>query len=193
MDLRSEKIDGRNCPRVEIAEYLDGELPSREEFELEFHFAKCKVCAAELNAQKQVSSTLEIFLEQEQVKIELPKDFTKKVTVKAESNLEGVRSPKERSRGLFICGILFLLVAIGFSTEGKTLLFAVEKFTDQFLAVGGFVFHLFYTLSIGISAIFGSLCQRFIFSSTLALLMTVTAFVLAFMILSRMVFRYNRS
>lgn len=193
MNLPSEKIEDLVCPRAEIAEYIDGELSPGVELDLELHFADCEICAEELNAQKKVSSTLEILLEGEDKNISLPKNFTQVITANAESNLDGLRSPQERSRGLFICAILFLFILIGFSTEGETILFAVEKFTDQFLAVGGFILHLFYTLSIGISAVFGSLCHKFIFTSTLTLLLIVSAFVIGFMILSRMVFRYNRS
>jgi hypothetical protein len=193
MNVRSEKIKDLNCPRAEITEYLDGELAPDAELGLELHFADCGICAEELNSQKKVSATLEILLENENKNIKLPKNFTKVITANAESNLDGLRSPKERSRALFICAILVLLGLFGFGTESKPMLFAVEKFTDQFLAVGGFIMHLFYTLSLGISAIFGSLCHKFIFSSTLTLLLIVTAFVIGSMILSRMVFRYNRS
>jgi len=193
MNLPSPKIEDTCCPRFEIAEYLDGELSSREELDLELHFAGCRICANEINAQKKVSSTLEILLEEEKDEIPLPENFIKVITTKAETNLDGLRCSKERSRGLFICAMLFLIIAFGFGLEGRTVNFALETFTDQFMAVGGFIFHLFYTLSLGVSAVFGSLCKKFIFSSTLTLLTIVTVFVFASMILSRLVIRFNRT
>jgi hypothetical protein len=193
MNFDTEKIEGSDCPRQEIVEYIDGELSSREEFDFELHLAGCQICVEELNAQKKVSTSLEIMLEDESSQIQLPENFTKIVTAKAESNLSGLRSPKERSRGLFICAILFLLIIFSFGINGETVLFAYEKFTVQFLAVGGFVLHLFYQLALGISATFGSLCVKFIFSSTLTLLSIITTFVIASMILSRMIFRFNRN
>ncbi len=194
MSFQSENIELDNCPRAEIAEYLDGELSLRSELEIELHFAQCKLCSEELKAQEKVSTTLEILLEDEEKEgITLPENFTKIVTTNAESNLDGLRSPKERSRALFICCILFLMVLFGFGTKGETVLFAVEKFSDQSLAVGGFILHLFYTLALGVSAIFGSLCMKFVFTSTLTLLGIVTAFVITALILSRMVFRFNRT
>lgn len=193
MNLQNEKIEYLNCPRAEIAEYIDGELSANDELSLEFHLADCKVCLDELNAQKKVSTTLEILLEKESELIELPENFTKIVTANAESNLEGLRSPQERSKALLICVILFLMIAFGFSIKGEMVLFAVERFGGQMFAVGGFVLHLFYTLAIGISAVFGSLTGKFIFSSTVTVFLIIAAFVAAFFTLSRMVFRYNRT
>ena len=180
-------------PRAEIAEYIDGELAPQAELEFDLHCAICKICRDELNAQKKVSSTLEILLDENPEQIELPENFTKIVTAKAESNLDGLRNPKERSRALFICAILFLFLIFGFGTESGTVLFAVEKFAEQMFAVGGFIFHLFYLLLFGISTIFGSLFKKFVFSSSLTLLLTAGTFVISFFILSRMVLRFNRS
>lgn len=192
MNLQSEKIEDSCCPRAEIAEYIDGELLPSDELDLELHFAICEICFDELNSQKKVSSTLEILLE-DSSHIELPENFTKVVTAKAESNLDGLRSPKERGNALLICAILFLLLLLGFGTESQTILLAVEKFTEQIFAVGGFVFHLFYTLTFGISVIFGSVFHKFIFSSVSILLLLTVTFVISFLILSRMVFSFRRS
>lgn len=181
------------CPRQEIAEYLDGELSSDEELDLEFHFSDCKICSEELNSQKMVSTSLEIMLDEEKKDIPLPANFTKIVTANAESNMDGMRNPKERSRALFICAMLFLLVLFGVGLEGETVSFAFNRFADQFLAVGGFIWRLLYTLSLGVSAIFGSLFTKFVFSSTLSLGLVIVALVLASITLSRMVLRFNRS
>ncbi len=35
------------CPRAQLAAYIDGELFPREELELEMHIPVCKSCAAE--------------------------------------------------------------------------------------------------------------------------------------------------
>jgi hypothetical protein len=194
MNLQFENTkDSCSAPRAEIAEYLDGELAPNAELDLELHFAVCEICRRELNAQKKVSSTLEILLEENPEEFALPENFTKIVTAKAESNLDGLRNPKERSRALFICAILFLFLIFGFGTESETVLFAVEKFAEQILAVGGFVFHLFYMLLFGISTIFGSLFNKFVFSSSLTLVLTGATFVISFFLLSRMVLRFNRS
>ena len=193
MKNQFEKIEGEDCPRVEIAEYIDRKLKLRDELDLELHFAQCETCATELKAQEKVSTTLEILLEEEKETIKLPENFTKIVTAKAESNLDGVRSRKERSKGLFIFAILFAMIAFAIGLEGKTITFAFEKFADQFLAVGGFVTHLFYQLVLGVSVVFGSMSNNFVFSSTLTFLAIVITFVLAFLMLSRMIFLYNRT
>ncbi len=193
MSLQNEQVKHSECPRAEIVEYLDGELFPRVEFDLELHFANCGICFDELNSQKKVSTTLEILLEEESELINLPENFTKVVTVNAESDLTGLRSPQERSKALLICVILFVLIAFGFSVKGEIVIFAVERFSGQIFAVGSFVLHLFYTLAIGISAIFGSLTDKFIFSSTVMIIFIITSFVTSFYTLSRMVFRYNHT
>ena len=84
------------CPRTELAAYIDGELSPREALELEMHLAVCQDCAAELNEQKKLLCALDFVLESER-KIELPADFTKIIVTKAQSNVSGLRSPRERA------------------------------------------------------------------------------------------------
>src|SRR5215207_7269746 len=88
-----------DCPRIEIAAYVDGELSPREEFDLEMHFAVCETCSAELNEQKKLLYALDFALENED-EIELPENFTKVVVATAESNVKGLRCPRERNRAL---------------------------------------------------------------------------------------------
>ena len=78
------------CPRDEISSYIDGELSSEQELELEMHFAACAVCTEELKLQRQFLCALDASLENEP-DIELPKDFTKVVVASAESRVSGLR------------------------------------------------------------------------------------------------------
>ena len=192
MKLSSEQFEINECSREMIFTYLDGELSASEELALEFHIAECKSCREELNSQKQVSTTLEILLEKDEKDFELPAGFSKTITANAESNLENVRSPKERSKALFICVLLGFLVLIGYGTKLDSLWMASEKFATQIMAVGGFIGHLFYTLAVGTSVIFGFLSHRFVVNSLLTLTL-LAVFICSSLILSRLVFRYNRS
>jgi len=182
-----------SCPREEVFTYLDGELSPAEEFDIEIHFADCKICRDEINAQKKVSTTLEIMLEQESKEIEVPENFTKVITTRAESNVSGLRQPKERSKALLICTILFFLAVIGLGTELKSVLRAFEKTAEQFAAVGGFIFHLVYDLANGVSVVLRYLSHRFIFTSAISLILIVAFFVFTSLALSRFVLRYNRA
>ena len=192
MNLQSDKIKG-TCSLEKLFAYIDGELSSQEEMSLDLHLANCRDCTRELNSHKKVSTTLEILLEEEAKEIELPEDFTRVVKTKAESNVSGLRQPKERSLALFICAFLFFIITIGLGTEVQTVWTAIERFTDQFTAVIGFVFHLVYSVSVGITVILSSLSHKFIFSSAISLTFVVVFFVCTLLALSRMVFYYNRS
>ena len=94
------KIEERECPRADIAAYIDGELTPREELALELHLAACPDCTGELNLQKQMLRALDCGLK-DRTEIELPKNFAKTVATRAESNVSGLRSKEERFRALF--------------------------------------------------------------------------------------------
>ena len=180
------------CPREEIAAYIDGEIAPRRELELELHFAVCSVCAEELNLQKKLLCALDSALLSER-EVELPKDFTKVIVTKAESNVSGLRRPQERFKALFICAALFLMVILGLGSETESVLHTFGKFGDQILAVGGFVFHLIYDFAIGTTIILRSLSHQVVFNSVVSVAFLVIFFVISMFALSRLIVRYNRS
>jgi len=186
--ITTEKICSQ---RSEIAAYIDGELLSREELELEMHLAVCQNCKRELNQQKKLLCALDFALENER-EIELPKNFTKIVVATAESKVSGLRRPQERSKALFVCAALFLLVLLGLGGETETVLNTFAKFADQFLAVGGFVWNLVYDVAIGTAVVLRSVSSQFIFNSTVALGFAVGFFFLSLVALSRFIIRSNR-
>jgi len=192
MHSQSNKDQG-NCSREGIFAYLDGELPAGEEHDIELHFAECKKCADEVNAQKKVSNSLEILLEDEMKNIELPENFTRIVTAQAESNVSGLRQRKEIPRAFFISATLSLLVAIGLGAKVDSIGNTLGNLAEQVFAVFGFVFHLIYDMAVGISIICRSLCHKFVFSSVISLAVVVAFFVVAFLSLSRLILRQNRS
>lgn len=181
------------CPREEVFTYLDGELSPSDEFDLEIHLADCKVCRDEINAQKKVATTLEIMLEVESKEIVVPENFSKVVKTHAESNVSGLRQPKERSKALFICAMLFSMVVIGLGTELNSVVGAFERSLEQFAAVGGFIFHLVFDTANGVSLILRHLNHHFVFSSAISLILIIAFFAFTSFALSRIVFRYNRA
>jgi len=192
--MRSKLKQNDNiCPREEVFAYIDCELSAEDELDMEGHFAECATCREELNSQKKVSTTLEILLEEESRNIELPKDFTKVVTAKAESNVSGLRHRKERSHALFICMILFLIIIVGLGAEVTSVLRATGEFGDQFYAVFGFVFRLIYDIGIGVAVILKSFGHRIVVSSVASLFLLIVIFVSISLSLSRLVLRYSRS
>ena len=186
MNLETAKSEN-SCPRRAIAAYVDGELAPREEIEMERHFAVCSDCAAELNEQKNLLRALDFVFEEDE--FELPADFTKTVVTRAESNVKGLRCPKERSRALFICTLLFFLVILGLGSETEAVLAVFVTFFGQVWAVGGFVAHLVYDLAFGMSVILRSLGHQFAYSSALALLTLISILTAVLFTLSRAVQR----
>ena len=191
MDKETAKLQ-KSCPREEIAAYVDGEISPREEIELEMHFAICKLCNDELNTQKKLLCALDSALLKDD-EIEVPENFVKIVVTKAESNVSGLRRPQERRTALFICSALFLLVLLGLGEEAGTVLTTFAKFGEQFMAVGGFVAHLFYDISVGIAVILRSLSNQFVFNSALSAAFIIVLFLLSLLMVSRLVVRFNRT
>jgi len=165
MNSQTATIEKICLQRNEIAAFIDGELLPHEEFELELHLAVCGFCATELNEQKKLLCALDYALENEK-QIELPANFTKVVVTNAESRVNGLRRPQERSKALFVCAALFVLVILGLGGETKTVLNTFGKFVEQFLAVGGFVWNLIYDVSVGTAIVLRSLGSQFIFNSS---------------------------
>lgn len=180
------------CPRAQLAAYIDGELLPREELELEMHLAICKNCTAELNEQKKLLCVLDFALESEK-EIELPVNFTKIIVANAESNVTGLRSSKERFRALFVCLGLFLLVILGLGGQIEQVLNTYIKFTDKIFAVFGFVFHLIYDVSIGTAVILRSLGSGLVNNSGIAFAVFAAFLLFSLFALSRLFVRYNRA
>ena len=185
--------DSKNqCPRSELAAYIDGELLPREEIELEKHLAACQICATELNEQKRFLCALDFALENER-EFELPKNFTRIVVANAESEVSGLRSPKERFNAIFVVAALFLMFLLGLGGELKTVAATFTQFGEQVLTVGGFTAHLIYNVAVGASIILRSVGSQFVSNS-----FSLTAFLCVFFFaslfaLSRFVSRSNHS
>jgi hypothetical protein len=191
MDL-AVATNEKNCLLTEIAAYLDGELKPHEELALEAHVANCKDCLAELNLQKQMLGALDFAFE-EKAEIELPENFARVIATRAESGVCGLRSKEERFRALFVCAALFLVILIGLGGETENVLAGLGKFGEQVLAVLSFVGHFIYDFAIGIAIILRSLSRQFVSGSGFSFGLMFVLFMLSAIILSRVVFRFNRS
>lgn len=187
-----ESIIGQNCPKPEISAYIDGELNSSEELDLESHIAICRECLSELNLQKQMLSALDFSFD-EKSEIELPENFAKVVAIRAESGVCGLRSKDERSRALIFCLALFLIVIIGHGAGKADLLIGITKISEQVFAVVNFLVHLIFDLTIGIMVILRSLSGQFVFNSVISIVIGAGLFTLSAAALSRLIFRFNRS
>lgn len=182
----------KKCYRDEIGAYIDGELDPAEELALEVHVSICRECHSELNLQKQILSALDFSFDEKSA-IELPENFAKVVAVRAESGVSGLRSKDERFRAFGLCLALFFIIIIGLSAGKADLLSRVTKVGEQVFAVANFFGHFIYDLTIGAAIILRSLSGQFIFNSVISIIVCAVLLALSAAILSRLIFRFNRS
>lgn len=85
-----------------VAAYLDGELEDAAAFES--HAKGCDACSAALREQRRLLCLLDnAFDETFQKKVALPADFTRVVKARAQTDMSGLRAPRERTISLKIC------------------------------------------------------------------------------------------
>jgi len=181
------------CPKSEIAAYLDGELTPSEELDLEAHFAECPRCLAEFNSQKGLLSVLDAALMPDASLPEIPENFARTVTVKAESSIAGIRKRSETKRALIVGSLLLVAAAVGFALNPAVSLVPIRKIGVQAVAVGSFVLHSVLDLGTGIGIVLRSLGQGLFHGSFLIVALSAVLFVATAAALSRMVSRYNRT
>lgn len=180
------------CPRMEIAAYIDGELAGHEELALEMHLAVCGLCAGELNLQKQFLSALNSTLENEK-ELELPKNFTRVIVTSAESRVSGLRRSGERFNAVFICAALILFVLFALGSDAENVFAGIARVIDQGIAVAGLVGHLLFNFTMGTAVILKFLISQFVSGSSIAFVLLACFFALSFFAFSRVRFRYNRT
>src|SRR4029434_6652104 len=95
------------CQLEDVAAYLDGELSEAGVNRFEDHLRSCLDCATELRAQRQLLCTLDVAFNGTR-SFQLPHNFTRIVTARAESDLSGMRNKHERRRALKLCAVLAL-------------------------------------------------------------------------------------
>lgn len=191
MNLQNIQTEN-DCPRADLAAYIDGELLPREEIELEAHLADCKVCVCELNEQKKMLSALDFALESER-EFRLPTNFTQVVVANAESKVSGLRCRRERFNAVFVIAGLFLLFLIGLGGETKTIVATFLKFGEQILAVGSFAAHLIYNIAVAVSIIARSFTVQFVYNSDFSMIFFAIFFLSALFMLSRVINRHSQA
>lgn len=183
-------ITGFECPTEDIAAYIDGELDSGREFELNVHFADCHICSLELNQQKQFLCGLNSSLRQER-EMELPANFTKLIVANAESTVSGLRRPREQFNAVFICVGLLLFVLFAMGAEATRVFDGVSTFVDQTAAVGSIFGHLIYSLFVGVVVVVRSVAAQFRVDTVMSA-MAVGVFFVSLMFIWRKFLRLRR-
>ena len=110
------------CQLEDVAAYLDGELSEAGVNRFEDHLRSCLDCANELRAQRQLLCTLDVAFNGNR-SFQLPHDFTRIVTARAESDLSGMRNKHERRRALKLCAVLALVSFALLGAAARTVVF----------------------------------------------------------------------
>ena len=145
------------CPSIEIAAYLDGELSAKAEGELESHLLKCSICTQELNEQKNFINALNGSLNDLP---DIPADFTKRIVTNAESGVSGLRQKRERLNAVFVCVGLFFFVLFTLGSSAPGTIAASMDIVSRLAAVASFAGHLIYDIAIGAVVIMRSLAGQ---------------------------------
>jgi len=110
------------CQLEDVAAYLDGELSEAGANRFEDHLRSCLDCATELRAQRQLLCTLDVAFNGGR-SFQLPHDFTRIVTARAENDLSGMRNKHERRRALKLCAVLALVSFALLGAAARTVVF----------------------------------------------------------------------
>lgn len=117
-DRRSTEHD--SCSQQgEAAAYLDGELSADAALDFERHTESCASCRLGLSEQRRTLATLDAAFERG-AKLELPADFSRRLSARARADVGVVRSSRERRGALAICVLLGAasLLLLGAGTAG---------------------------------------------------------------------------
>lgn len=185
----SENVD---CPRDEIASYIDGEMPLSEETVFEDHLSRCEACRSEFKDQKEFLLALSSSLDSEK-DIPLPKDFTRTIVANAESRVTGLRLPRERFTAIFICAALFLFALFAFGSDAGTVWSIFGGAAEKILAVGSYLMRSVFGVSLSIAVIARSLLSHIGGLSWILPLLLIVVCAMALFLLSRLIIRNNRT
>jgi len=133
------KREGQGCERTAlVAAYLDRELDPEAAASFEAHAGECGACAALLLEQRRLLCLLDAaFDETFEKRVPLPRDFTRAVKARAQTDMSGVRARVERVRAVKICAALsaLSLAILGVAAFGPIL--NAARAAGSFLGVAG--------------------------------------------------------
>ncbi|MGB8510894.1 MAG: zf-HC2 domain-containing protein, partial [Pyrinomonadaceae bacterium] len=103
-----------DCARTSLtAAYLDGELEAAASSVFELHLKECGDCSAALAEQRRLLCLLDAAFDQTfEKRFAPPKDFTRVVRARAQTDMTGVRTRSERTLALKICVALAALAFV---------------------------------------------------------------------------------
>jgi hypothetical protein len=141
------------CQEEQIAAYLDGELDASAGALFEQHLLGCRVCHAELNAQRlfmhELDATLTLGPD-----LPVPSNFAQIVAARAESDMSGVRDGREHKRAIRFCLILALAsFALLGAAASKAVFFSGRTVANQIFGILGLLWTTLYDAAVGLTVV----------------------------------------
>jgi hypothetical protein len=192
--LTDANTTSRECPRDDIAAYLDGELAGSALERFEKHVASCEECSSELLQQRRLLCALDFALGGEDPNISLPKNFAQVVATHAESDMSGLRNRAERRRAFRLCVGLTLasLILLGTGTLFSQILLPLKSISRYAFSVLSLAGNALYDTGVGIALILRALGRRFIFEFHPLSLLVLLFCGVALAVLPRLIVNYHR-
>ncbi|MBA2525131.1 MAG: zf-HC2 domain-containing protein [Pyrinomonadaceae bacterium] len=179
------------CGEEQIAAYLDGELDASLGALLEQHLLECRLCNAELKAQRlfmrELDATLTLAPD-----LPVPSNFAQIVAARAESDMSGVRDASENKLAFRFCLILALTsFALLGAAASKAVFFSGRTAANQIFGFFGLLWTTLYDAAVGLTVISRVISGGFIpespFAGLAALLLA-----LGLVLLSLLISSYHR-
>ena len=180
--------NGNHLCQERIAAYLDGELEASAGALLEQHLLECRVCNAELNAQRLFLRELEATLTLAP-DLPVPSNFAQIVAARAESDMSGVRDGREHKRAFRFCLILGLAsFALLGAAASNAVFFSGRTVASQIFGIFGLLWTTLYDAAVGLTVISrvisGGLVPESSFAGLAALLLALGVVLLSLLISS---------
>jgi anti-sigma factor RsiW len=182
------------CSSAEIVAYVDGELGTEARRLLEEHLAECPHCDSELKTQQRLLRELDFALAEDACP-EMPKNFAQVVAMRAQADLSGVRSARERGRALRLCVALSVIAfaLLGGAALSESVFSPLRTAWKGFAAVFSFLSHALYDLGAGVAVITRGVGGHLLFESRGLSLIVLLTFASALFMLRRLITGYHRA
>jgi predicted anti-sigma-YlaC factor YlaD len=159
----TSNVQDKHWEGADISAYLDGELSREEAIDFEEHLKICKECNRELATQRQLLCTLDFALNKS-IEIDLPKNFAEIVSVRAQSDMRGVRSSIEHKRAFHFCLFIGITALIFLNiTAGHLILVLINGFFKMALSLWSLVHGILTGAGATLAVVLRAVGRYFIF------------------------------
>ncbi|HEX3144718.1 MAG TPA: zf-HC2 domain-containing protein [Pyrinomonadaceae bacterium] len=181
------------CELEDVAAYLDGELDGPALVQFEEHVKQCRECATELRAQRQLLCTLDVAFNQSKG-FDLPINFSRVVTARAENDLAGMRNGRERKRAIQLCLVLALVSFGLLGAATRAIVFDPLRSSLRVVRVLSDLLWQVVSDAVSAASVFARVIGRAMLDTQPgSRLLLVFAFILSVSCLSFLIVRYRRA